>query len=188
MSQTLSVQDQKKQEILDQAQRLFYDGGFHATGVDSVLADTGISKRTLYKYFPSKEVLIEAVLDRYAANVDCALFAPALARADTPRTRIDAIFDVRREMMTCNGYGCLAMKAAQEYAGKHEGIEAAGRKAVLYIEERMVALCREAGIADAGEKGAMVALLLQGAIMTSQLRGDTAAFDTAKTAVGRLID
>ncbi len=188
MTQTATPQELKKQEILDQAQRLFYDGGFHATGVDSVLADTGISKRTLYKYFPSKEVLIEAVLDRYAENVDCMLFAPAFAKTDDPRARIDAVFDARRDLMTCTGQGCLAMKAAQEYAGKHEGIEAAGRRSVVYIEDKMIELCRAAGIVDADDKGRMVALLLQGAILTSQLRHDTEAFEDAKRAVKVLID
>ncbi len=185
---TLTPQDIKKQEILDQAQRLFYGGGFHATGVDTVLADTGISKRTLYKYFPSKEHLIEAVLDRYGRGIDDALFAPVYARTSDPRARIDAVFDIRREMMDMHDCrGCLAMKAAQEYKDKHAGIEAAGRRSVTYIEGKLIELCRAAGIADPEEKGRMVAMLLQGTILTSQLRGDTVAFDTAKRAVAVLL-
>ena len=73
----------KRQEIIDAAYRCFYDGGFHATGVDTVMADTGISKRTLYKYFPSKEHLIEAVLEHYGSGVEASLFGPAMT-ASTP--------------------------------------------------------------------------------------------------------
>lgn len=188
MNKPLNRQDLKRQEILCQAQRLFWEGGFHATGVDAVLADTGISKRTLYKYFPSKEHLIEAVLEQYAASVDDGLFAPALARCDDPRGQILAIFDVRRELMeTCNFQGCLAMKAGQEFQDKHPGIEAVGKRSSLYVEGRFIDLCRKAGLAHAEETGRQVNLLLQGAVITSQLRRDTEAFDTARAAVKALI-
>ena len=174
----------KRQEIVDQAYRLFYDGGFHATGVDAVMADTGISKRTLYKYFPSKEHLIEAVLAKYANEIDGLLFDPALARSDDPRDRIRALFDVRRETMDRSGYqGCLAMKAAGEYVGKHDGITANGARSSTYIERRFVELCEQAGMTDAALRGRQVNLLFQGAIQTSQLRGNTETFDAAKQAL-----
>ena len=174
----------KRQEIVDQAYRLFYDGGFHATGVDAVMADTGISKRTLYKYFPSKEHLIEAVLEKYAGDVDGMLFRPALARSDDPRGQIRAIFDVRREAMDGNGYlGCLAAKAAGEYARKHDGITTTGVRASVYIEGRFVDLCEKAGMADAAMRGRQINLLFQGAIQTSQVRGTTETFDAAKSAL-----
>lgn len=188
MDKPLSRQDIKRQEILDQAQRLFWCSGFHATGVDTVLADTGISKRTLYKYFPSKEHLIEAVLDQYAGAVDGALFAPAFARSSDPRGRILALFDVRREMMECSSFqGCLAIKAGQEYVGKHAGIEARSRDSSLYIEGRFVELCRAAGVADAEEVGRQVNLVFQGAVMTAQMRRSTDVFDAAKATVRRLV-
>ncbi|WP_443748179.1 TetR/AcrR family transcriptional regulator [Asticcacaulis solisilvae] len=185
---TTDTQALKKQEILDRAERLFYCGGFHATGVDTVLADSGISKRTLYKYFASKEELIEAVLDRYAGNVETVIFDPALARTDDPRGRILAVFDVRRDLMNCTAFaGCLAMKAAEEYKDRHPGIEAAGRRSVDYVKARFVELCRLAGYDDPEGTGAMVALLLQGAVLTSQLRRDTEAFEAAKAAAERLL-
>jgi len=188
MVMSTDTQALKKQEILDRAERLFYCGGFHATGVDTVLADSGISKRTLYKYFASKEELIQAVLDRYAANVDRMLFEPAMARVDDPRRQILAVFDVRRELMDMTDYvGCLAMKAAQEYKDRHPGIEESGRQSVEHVEARFVELCRAAGLADPETVGRTVALLLQGAVVTSQLRRDTSAFETAKTTVEGLI-
>ncbi|MGZ3298013.1 MAG: TetR/AcrR family transcriptional regulator [Asticcacaulis sp.] len=178
----------KREEILDRALQLFYDGGFHATGVDAVMDGTGISKRTLYKYFPSKEHLIEAVLQRYAGAVDGALFEPALARTADPRGQIRAIFDVRREAMEASRcQGCLAMKAAGEYAGKHAGIEAAGRESSVYVETRFAELCAKAGLDDAVERGRQINLLFQGAVQTSQMRGDTETFAAAMRALDRLL-
>jgi len=178
----------KKQEIIDQAYRLFYDGGFHATGVDAVMADTGISKRTLYKYFPSKEHLIEAVLAKYAGDVDDMLLKPALARSDDPREQIRALFDVRREAMDASKcQGCLAMKAAEEYAGKHAGITAVGVQASLYLEQCLVDLCTRAGLPEPALRGRQIGLLFQGAIQTSHVRGNTEAFDAAKAMLDTLL-
>lgn len=188
MNKPLSRQDVKKQEILDQAMRLFWESGFHATGVDTVLADTGISKRTLYKYFPSKEHLIEAVLAQYGAAVEASLFAPAMARSDDPREQILAIFDVRQEMMEASCHqGCLAMKAGLEYMGKHKGIEETSRQSSLYIEDRFIALCGAGGVKNPELAGRQINLLLQGAVLTSQARRDTDVFAAAKDAIRVLI-
>jgi AcrR family transcriptional regulator len=188
IAMTTETQALKKQELLDRAERLFYCGGFHATGVDAVLADSGISKRTLYKYFASKEDLIQAVLDRYAVNVDRMLFEPAAARTDDPRGRILAVFDVRREVMETTDYlGCLAMKAAQEYKDRHPGIEDSGRQSVEHVEKRFVELCRAADLRDPEATGKTIALLFQGAVVTSQLRRDTSTFESARAVVENLI-
>ena len=52
------------ERILETADRLFYGQGIRAVGVDTVAAEIGISKRTLYNYFPSKDALIVAYLSR----------------------------------------------------------------------------------------------------------------------------
>src|ERR1700754_1676102 len=121
--------EDKKLEIVKWAFDRFYEGGFHATGVDTMMADSGISKRTLYKYFPSKEELIEAVLDYYGAGIVHELFDPAMAVSDDPREQILAFFDIRKAMVEeTPTRGCLAVKASQEYVGKHEGIAALGKR------------------------------------------------------------
>ena len=60
--QTIIEDSAKKQDIIRLAYDVFYKHGFHATGVDKLLNDSGISKRTMYKYFRSKEELIAATI------------------------------------------------------------------------------------------------------------------------------
>ena len=50
--------------ILETADRLFYGQGIRAVGVDTIAAEAGLSKPTLYNHFPSKEALILAYLER----------------------------------------------------------------------------------------------------------------------------
>lgn len=52
-----------KQQIIDAAYTLFYQSGFMRTGVDAIADTAGITKRTLYQHFSSKDELIEAVLE-----------------------------------------------------------------------------------------------------------------------------
>ena len=52
------------ERILETADRLFYGQGIRAMGVDTIAAEIGISKRTLYNHFPSKDALIVAYLQR----------------------------------------------------------------------------------------------------------------------------
>ncbi len=59
----------KKDHILNTAASLFARNGFFATGVDLVMREAGVSKRTLYKYYPSKTALVLAVIDQYRAAV-----------------------------------------------------------------------------------------------------------------------
>ena len=51
--------------ILETAYDLFYRQGFARVGVDRIAAAAGITKRTLYAHFPSKDALLAAVLERH---------------------------------------------------------------------------------------------------------------------------
>lgn len=69
--------DARPQELLDAALALFVEKGFAATRTDEVAARAGVSKGTLYLYFPSKEDLLRAVIrhnlaDRIAAGAEMA--------------------------------------------------------------------------------------------------------------------
>ncbi|AXK84005.1 TetR/AcrR family transcriptional regulator [Pseudolabrys taiwanensis] len=177
----------KRQEIVGWAFDHFYDGGFHATGVDKILAETGISKRTLYKYFASKEELIEAVLAHYAVWMSERLFDRVAASGRDPREQIIGLFDARKEMLEeYPARGCLGLKAAQEYIGKHAGIAAKGKAAANYVEQAFISLCVKSGFARAEALGRQINIIFQGAVLLSQIRGDTKAFAAAKSAVRTL--
>ncbi|MBX9710785.1 MAG: TetR/AcrR family transcriptional regulator [Xanthobacteraceae bacterium] len=181
--------ESKKQAIVKQAFERFYEGGFHATGIDSVMADSGISKRTLYKYFPSKEDLIEAVLDYYGTVVTRELFDPVMKGSGSACERIVAFFDLRKAMIDKDPVrGCLGMKAAQEYVGKHKGIAGHGRNAARIVEQNFVKLCEETGFSKPNELGRQLSILFQGAVLVSQVLGESSSFDLAKEAAKVLLD
>jgi AcrR family transcriptional regulator len=179
----------KRQEIVKWAFERFYRGGFHATGIDTVMADSGISKRTLYKYFPSKEELIEAVLDHYSDEIAHELFDPVMAASDDPRQQIMAFFDIREALIHESlTNGCLGIKAAQEYVGIHEGIAARAKSFVQNNELRFIEICKRGGFVEPERLGKQINLLFQGSVLMSQVFGDNAAFASAKAAAAVLLD
>lgn len=178
----------KKLEILQHAFDQFYDGGFHAIGVDTVMADTGISKRTLYKYFPSKDDLIDAVLDRYGDTIVAELFEPALRSSDDPFVQVMTLFDVRKQMLDGKPLrGCLGLKAAQEFGGKSGGIAEHGIRFGLYVENQMIEICRAGHLRDADSLGKQLTIVFQGAVLLSQVYGDTRPFADAKETAALLL-
>jgi len=186
MSRDVEIEG-KKLEIVKYAFDRFYEGGFHATRMDAALAGSGISKRTIYKYFSSKEDLIEAVLQLYSESIVHELFDP-VANIEDPREQIVAFFDVRKATGRVLTRGCLGMKAAQEYAGKHENIVELGMYANSLGEAKFLALCKQAGFAEPARLAKKLNLILQGALALSQASGNTAPFSLAKEAASAVLE
>src|SRR5947208_3267036 len=93
--------------ILETADRLFYGRGIRAVGVDTIAAEIGISKRTLYNYFPSKDELIVAYLSRR--------FTPIAASDRPPLEQILGAFDrLQRFIATGRFRGCPFVNAVAE--------------------------------------------------------------------------
>ena len=114
----------KRNQIVKTAFRLFKENGFYATGVDQIMRESHVSKRTLYKYFPSKNELIVAVLthyrETYQQHMECLLDH----KGKTGRENILAIFeDAKTWFDDTNFHGCLAVNAMGEFSGKDQAIE-----------------------------------------------------------------
>ena len=68
-----------RQRILESADRLFYQEGVRAVGIDRIIAEAEVAKMSLYKHFPSKDDLILTVLKHREENV-LEFFRSAMAR------------------------------------------------------------------------------------------------------------
>jgi AcrR family transcriptional regulator len=63
----------RREQILDAAQRRFLRNGFHATSMQDVLTEAGLSAGAVYRYFRSKDEIIAAIADRYSGELIAAL-------------------------------------------------------------------------------------------------------------------
>jgi AcrR family transcriptional regulator len=96
------------------AGRLFYEHGIHAVGVDLIAAEAGVTKKTLYDRFGSKEqIVVEYLADRDERWR--AFLAPRLDSASTAEGRVLAVFDASRDWMEAHGSrGCSMVNAHAE--------------------------------------------------------------------------
>jgi AcrR family transcriptional regulator len=62
-------QSDRRNEILEAAQRCFVRSGFHHASMQDICAEAGMSPGNLYRYFPSKEALIAGIAERDRAEV-----------------------------------------------------------------------------------------------------------------------
>ena len=118
-----SVNLEARQRILDAAHKLFYTSGLNAVSMDSVAVAAGIKKANLFHYYPTKESLELAVLDRAAASMKEHIASVARHSFD-PIGGIQRIFEEAAALMResqCSG-GCFFGNLAQEAADGNEPI------------------------------------------------------------------
>lgn len=118
----------KRDDIIRHAFQCFFRHGFKTTSVDQALVGTGISKRTLYKYFATKEDVIVATLEHYHTLMMNQL-TQSFAQPYSYHERICNFFDVQAGLLKATNFcGCYAIRAQSEYARTHAGIESACNK------------------------------------------------------------
>jgi AcrR family transcriptional regulator len=169
-----------RERILETADRLFYGQGIRAVGVDTIAAEIGISKRTLYNYFPSKDELILAYLSRR--------FVPINISEQPPLEQILRVFDwLERWFATDTFRGCPLVNAVAELAdATHPGT----KLAVAFKEQRRIHvrdLLVELKVADPDGLATQVAILAEGAIIAALVRGDPGMARAAKSAARVLL-
>jgi len=179
----------KRDVLVRNALEVFYRDGFHATGMDKLVAETGISKTSMYKHFRTKEEMILAVLrlrDERFRNWFCRRVEEI---GDSPRDRLLAVFDALHEWFTSPEFkGCMFIKAAAEYQDPEDPIhiQAATHKRMLleYVQD----IAEQAGASDPGALTRQLMLLKEGAIVIAVMLGNGEAASDAKAAARVLVD
>jgi AcrR family transcriptional regulator len=173
--------DAVRERLLRAAAKLFYRGGIHATGVDAILADAKVARRSLYQHFGSKDGLVAAFLEHRDREWRDWFDRTVAAVAATPQTRLLRLFDVLETWFRMPSFhGCAFINAAGETGDPRHAIRATARRHKEMVRERIEAWARAAGAADAAALARELALLVQGAIVTAMIDPDQAAAETAK--------
>ena len=169
-----------KERILQTADRLFYLRGIRAVGVDTIAAEIGISKRTLYNHFPSKDKLISAYLARR--------FHRAPASDKPPVEQILGTFDSLERRFASNDFrGCPFVNAVAELGAEDRAVK---KIATAFKESRRVwfrDLLKQLDVANADDLATQLTLLVDGSIAQDLVRDDPSMARAAKEAARVLL-
>jgi len=180
MTERAAARAEMQERILQATDRLFYEQGIRAVGVDTVSAEVGISKRTLYNYYPSKDDLIVAYLSRRLRPIPVSE-APPLEQILGDFDRLEHTFASSRFR------GCPFVNAVAELKDPaHE----ANRIAVAFKDERRAwfrQLLERLGVTDAAGLAVQLSLLVDGAIAAAVVRGDPKVARAARAAAATLL-
>nr|WP_308416595.1 TetR/AcrR family transcriptional regulator [Streptomyces sp. AJS327] len=164
--------------IAEAAEELFYGRGITAVGVDLIAEHSGVTKRTLYNQFGSKDHLVEV----YLAERDRRWRSAVLAAVDTTGTPAEAVtapFEALRSWSAANPRGCAFLNALAELPDPAHPAHrvAAGQK--LWLRDLFEELATAADHPRPDELATRLLVLHEGAVATQPLALDTLAATTA---------
>jgi len=165
-----------RERILETAYELFSRRGTRAVGVDTIIAESGTAKMTLYRNFASKDELILAFLERRGERWTRAwLQAEVAERASSPAGRLLAIFDTFGDWFAREDFeGCSFINVMLEVVEHEDRVRQASVRHLAAIREFLADLADQAGIEDADAFARQWHILMKGCIVAAA-EGDLAA-------------
>lgn len=109
-----------RERILLTADRLFYNEGIHAVGIQRIVTESGVTRVTLYRHFPSKDELVSAYLGRRAEFDRQQVQGIVDAHPNDPRAALTELATaLTRDDFAAMQRGCPFINASAEFTGSH---------------------------------------------------------------------
>ncbi|HEX4248027.1 MAG TPA: TetR/AcrR family transcriptional regulator [Pseudonocardia sp.] len=175
--------------ILETAAELFYQRGVHAVGVNEITARAHASKLSLYRYFPSKDELVTAMLTEHSERIH-AWLERETAGAPAGRARVLSVFDLLIGWFAEPDYrGCAVVNTVTDTRADPRTAAIARRHLTRYrglLERRLGEGGLPAG-ADPAALARQLLLLIEGASVVTSIDGTATAGADARAAAERLL-
>lgn len=172
-----------KERILETASRLFYDQGYHVTGINQIIDEADIARASLYNHYPSKTDLLLAYLDKTHASwfEELDLF---LKPIEGIREKLLGLFDFRSLRQQKLKYkGCHFNKIASEASDDQAvlaKVKAHKERFRRLIHELVAQIPHRRSILDNEKLADTIFLLLEGGIAIGGMYRSSEAAEKAK--------
>jgi len=178
----------KRDELVRKALSIFYRDGFHATGMDTLVAETGISKTTMFKHFRTKDELILAVLRCRDETFRNWMFRRLDDLDLSAREKLLAIFDILKDWFDEPDFrGCMFIKASAEFQDPGHPAYVQSREHKRLLQQAFLSLAEEAGARDPDLLSRQLLILKEGAIVAAHMGFDPDPARAAKQAAAALV-
>lgn len=156
-----------RDKLIETAYQIFYEQGFHASGVELLAKQANTTKRTLYAHFGNKNGLISAVLD-YRHQQFFNKMTSALERLPESYT-VTAYLDFIANWTQSKGfYGCLFINASAEFSDKTGFVQQKVRSHKEEIRQVLKTRLAKGGVDNADIVADMLFVFGEGLITAAQ--------------------
>lgn len=176
-----------REAALSAAERLYYERGVHAVGMDDIRDAAGVSLRALYRAFPSKHDLVLAWLDRRHERWMDWLRGEVESRDGDATARVLAVFDALSGWIESPHFrGCAFVNAAAELGALEPGVLERSAAHKQSLRDYLGELVRAAAVPGPERVADQLVVLVDGALVQAHVAGNRAAAADAKE-LARLI-
>ncbi|MBD8057980.1 TetR/AcrR family transcriptional regulator [Cellulomonas sp. JH27-2] len=177
-----------RERIVAAADRLFYDEGIHAVGVQRIVTEAGVTRVTFYRHFPSKDDLVDAYLERRKQFDRDQVGGIVAAYAGRPREALTELATVlTRDDFAQVQRGCPFINASAEFTGTHPArLQAYDVR--RWVTERLEELLREVGHRDPRAAAEQLMMIRTGAVVSGALDRNSHLTDDFLSAWAHTID
>jgi AcrR family transcriptional regulator len=180
-----------RERVMATAQRLFYEQGYQATGINQIIDEAEVAKASLYQHFPSKEILLNEYLLAYRVQWWDEMEA-FIAPLTPGRDRIAGLFDYRLKLLYKHKFkGCPFCRVSQELPNLDETaaniIREHKRRVKTFITEQLLAVKDPYPEEDLKEMTEMIFNLSEGAVLQSSMFAVANPLEETKRSVLKLI-
>ena len=161
-----------RERILATADRLFYNEGIHAVGIQRVVAESAVTRVTLYRHFPSKDDLISAYLERRGQYDHEQVDGIIDAHPEDPRQALEELATaLTRDDFGAVRRGCPFINASAEFTGSHPA-RAQAREIRRWVTGRIAKLLEQLGHRDPRGTAEQLMMVRTGAVVSGALDGN----------------
>lgn len=162
-----------RENILQAALELFYQGGVQAVGLEAIAERAGVAAVTLYRHFPTKAELVTATLEAADAGYLSAYRAAMDAAGDEPAARLRALFEALDALAQSPAFrGCIFVNTGLQLADSAHPAHVIVRHHKDQLRALLAAELQAAGHADPATAAEELLLLVDGALVAGALRPD----------------
>lgn len=177
-----------REKILSTAEQLIYQNGIHATGMDLLVKTSGVARKSIYRYFATKDDVAAAALNERDERW-MHWFRTESDKGDTPSDRILNMFTVLRGWFESDGFrGCAFINTAGEVGDPNDPVRQIAKRHKQQLLEYTLELTEQLNIEQPAALARQLLILMEGAITMSYVMGDSSAADSAKDVAKILLE
>ncbi|WHP05955.1 MULTISPECIES: TetR/AcrR family transcriptional regulator [Acinetobacter] len=179
----------KKEDIIKTALNLFNLHSYGSVGVDRIILESGVAKMTFYKYFPSKEKLIEVCLERRNENIQAEILATLdKKREDDYLGRIKAIYLWYLDWFKSDDFnGCMFQKATVEILKQYPSVARPIEEYRQWLSQLSEDLFTKVKVAEPHVLASMFINILDGMTVYAKMSQDYLQIEQSWSYIERLV-